>query len=67
MYDKIQTNDNKPQKYGSQVSFNNETKKYELFPLLDETKVDEWRKEIGMQPLAEYVSRWEIVFEAKTK
>jgi hypothetical protein len=35
--------------------------------LLDETKVDEWRKEIGMQPLAEYVSRWEIKFEPKKK
>jgi hypothetical protein len=67
MYDRIQTSDNKPQKYGSQVTFNDKTNKYELFPLLDETKVDEWRKEIGMQPLAEYVSRWEIKFEPKKK
>lgn len=67
MYDRIQTNENRPQKYGSQVIFNDKTNKYELFPLLDETKVDEWRKEIGMQPLAEYVSRWDIKFEPKKK
>lgn len=62
MYDRIQINDNKPQKYGSQVKYNNETKKYELFPLEDESKVDEWRKEVGLSPLSEYVSMWGIVF-----
>lgn len=65
MYDRIQTNENKPQKYGSQVLYNDKTAKYELFPLLDESKVDEWRKEIGMQPLAEYVARWDIKFEPR--
>lgn len=67
MYDRIQTNENKPQKYGSQIKYNEATKSYELFPLLDETKVDEWRKEIGMRPLSEYVARWNIKFEPKKK
>lgn len=67
MYDRILTNENKPQKYGSQVIFNEKTKKYELLPLLDETKVDEWRKEIGLGPLADYVAVWEIEFEPKKK
>lgn len=67
MYDRIQTNDNKPQKYGSQVIYNDKTKKHELLPLLDETKVDEWRKEIGMEPLADYLAYWEIKFEPKKK
>jgi len=65
MYDRIQTNDNKPQKYGSQVKYNEQTKKYELFPLEDEAKVDEWRKEVGLGSLSEYVSRWGIVFAPK--
>lgn len=67
MYDRIQTSDNKPQKYGSQVRFNPQTNTYELFPLLDETKVDEWRQEVGLGSLAEYVSNWGIVFSPKKK
>jgi hypothetical protein len=65
MYDRIQISDNKPQKYGSQVRFNAEINMYELYPLLDETKVDQWRKEVGLGPLANYVSRWGISFEPK--
>lgn len=67
MYDRIQTSDNKPQKYGSQVRYNAQTNTYELFPLLDETKVDEWRKEVGLGSLAEYVANWNIKFEPKKK
>ena len=63
MYDRIQTSEDKPQKYGSQVKYNFETKKYELFPLLDATKVDEWRKEVGLGKLADYVKSWDIIFE----
>jgi len=65
MYDRIQTNENKPQKYGSQVKYNEQTKKYELFSLEDESKVDEWRKEVGLCPLSKYVSQWGIVFTPK--
>lgn len=67
MYDRIAINENKPQKFGSQIRYNEITNKYELFPLLDESKVDDWRKEIGMSPLAEYVARWNIKFEPNKK
>ena len=67
MYDRIQISMNKPQKYGSQITFNNAKNTYELSPLEDETMVDEWRKEMGLQPLADYVSRWNIKFEPKKK
>ncbi len=67
MYDRIQTNEQKPQRYGSQVHYNDKTKKYELFPLEDETKVDQWRKEAGMGPLAEYLAHWDIKFEPGKK
>ena len=63
MYDRIQVGENKPQKYGSQVTYNEQTKAYELFPLEDDTKVEQWRKEIGMIPLTDYVARWSIKFE----
>lgn len=67
MYDRIQISDNKPQKYGSQVRFNAEKNMYELYPLVDETKVDQWRKEVGLGPLANYVLQWDIKFEPKEK
>ena len=65
MYDRILVTEKKPQKYGSQINYNEQTKKYELFPLEDESKVDEWRKEVKLGPLSEYVSQWGIVFTPK--
>lgn len=67
MYDRIQVSEKKPQRYGSQVNLNPQTNKYEPFPLEDESKVDEWRKETGMQPLAEYLNHWDIIWVPKTK
>ncbi|HET6226879.1 MAG TPA: DUF6624 domain-containing protein [Bacteroidia bacterium] len=67
MYDRVQVGDGKKQKYGSQVRFNDQTQKFELFPLEDEIMVDEWRKEVGLPPLAEYVANWEIKFEPRKK
>lgn len=65
MYDRIQTSENKPQKYGTQIRFNEVTNKNELYPLEDETKVNEWRKAFGMGPLEDYLSLWNIKFEPK--
>lgn len=67
MYDRVQVRENKAQRYGSQVSFDNKTKQYTLDPLEDENKVDEWRKEIGMKPLADYLKNWDINWVPKTK
>lgn len=67
MYDRIQVDQNKPQRYGSQLAFNDSTDKYEPSPMEDESKVDEWRKAIGMQPLADYLLHWDIKWEPKTK
>lgn len=60
MYDRIQTDLGKPQRYGSQVSYNPKTKRYELSQLENPAKVDEWRKEAGLQPLSEYLANWKI-------
>ncbi|MFA5012627.1 MAG: DUF6624 domain-containing protein [Ignavibacteria bacterium] len=65
MYDRIQMNENKPQRYGSQVTFNNSTKSFELYQLEDESKVDEWRKEMGLIPLSEYLAIWGLKFVPK--
>lgn len=67
IYDRCLFNENKPQKYGTHTRYNDLTKSEELYPLEDETKVDEWRKELGLEPLAEYLARFNIKFQPKHK
>ncbi|HOW86273.1 MAG TPA: hypothetical protein P5119_09780 [Candidatus Aminicenantes bacterium] len=63
IYDRALFNENKPQRYGTHTKYNELTKKEELYPLEDESKVDEWRKEIGLEPLEEYLRQFNIVFK----
>ena len=65
IYDRCLYNENKPQKYGTHTRFNELTNSQELYPLEDETKVDEWRKELGLEPLAEYLTKFNIKFQPK--
>lgn len=52
LYDRLQMNLNLPQRYGTQMNLDNiETGEYELYKLEDETKVSEWRREIGLPPI----------------
>lgn len=62
MYDRIQIQIDKPQKYGTQVRFNNVKNEYELFPLLDKSMVKKWREEVGLEPIESYLLNWGIVF-----
>jgi hypothetical protein len=56
MYDRMKVSRNLPQKYGTQPVLNNENSgAFGLAPLEDETKVNEWRKEIGLPPLQQYL------------
>jgi hypothetical protein len=63
IYDRCLFNEGKPQKYGTHTRFNEQTKSEELYPLEDESKVDIWRKELGLEPLADYLARINIVFQ----
>jgi hypothetical protein len=65
IYDRSLFNDNKPQKYGTHTRYNEKTKTSELYPLEDESMVDEWRKEIGLPPLEEYLKQFNIIFRPK--
>jgi len=67
IYDRCLFNEKKPQKYGTHTIFNEQTGKEELYPLEDESKVDEWRAEIGLEPLAEYLARFNISFQPVQK
>jgi tetratricopeptide (TPR) repeat protein len=62
MYDRIQMREEKPQKYGTQVKMN-EMGKYELHTLLDKTKVEAWRIEAGLKPLAEYLKQFGVEYK----
>lgn len=49
MDDRIAMFEGRPQRYGTQIV------EGKLYQLLDPTKVDLWRQEMGMQPLADYL------------
>lgn len=54
MEDRVAVFEGRPQKYGSQVQ-QGEDGSYVPFELLDATRVDEWRAEVGMNSLEEYL------------
>jgi hypothetical protein len=65
IFDRCLFNQNKPQRYGTHTRYNERTKREELYPLEDESKVNEWRKELGLPPLEEYLKTFDIVFRPK--
>ncbi|WP_299108359.1 DUF6624 domain-containing protein [uncultured Tenacibaculum sp.] len=54
--DRILVNSNKPQLFGMQFRYN-AMRKLEPFPIKDPAYVDRRRKEIGLEPLKEYLKR----------
>ena len=65
LYDRGLFNENKPQRYGTHTRYNEKTKAAELYPLEDESRVDEWRRELGLPPLADYLRQFNIDFRPK--
>ena len=65
IYDRCCVNENKPQRYGTHTIYNETSQTQELYPLEDDSKVDLWRKEVGLQPLAEYLAQFSITYEPK--
>jgi len=58
MFDRMRMNQDKPQRFGTHSYLDpSRGRTDELYPLEDETKVDEWRKEIGLEPLKDYLVR----------
>ena len=45
----------KKQIYGTQLTWNEKTRRYELYPIEDEEQVDLLRASVGLQPIAEYL------------
>ncbi|GCC50667.1 hypothetical protein SanaruYs_08850 [Chryseotalea sanaruensis] len=49
--------------YGSQVSWNMKTNEYYILPLDDPDNVDKRRAAVGLQPLGDYVSNWNLKWD----
>lgn len=61
--DRVALRQGKKQIYGSQIGRTPETQKYFILPLEDPENVDKRRAEVGLQPLADYVSHWQIKWD----
>jgi hypothetical protein len=60
MEDRIAVRENKKQKYGTQILKDKTTGDWIVAPLEDPKKVDEFRAQVGLGPLAEYLKHWGI-------
>lgn len=57
MEDRIAVAENRPQKYGTQIVDD------KLWPLLDKSKVNIWREEVGLKPLEIKLQQYGITLE----
>lgn len=63
MFDRMRMNQDLPQRYGTHYNLDNRsTSERILYPLEDEAKVDEWRKEIGLEPFKDYLKKANIEY-----
>jgi len=65
MYDRIEVSENRPQLYGSQAKYNEQTKQNEFFPIDDEKNVNKRRADMNMQPLEVYAQQFGIIYVPK--
>lgn len=63
--DRVALGQGKRQIYGSQIGRDPETQIYYVSPLEDPDNVDKRRADVGLGPLAEYVSRWQIKWDVE--
>lgn len=61
--DRVALRQGNRQIYGSQIGREQETDKHYVLPLDDPENVDIRRAEVGLPPLADYVKRWDIVWD----
>lgn len=61
--DRVALGKGRRQIYGSQIGRDKETDTYYVSPLEDPDHVDERRKEVGLEPIADYVSRWGFTWD----
>lgn len=65
--DRILMRNGKPQTYGSQITTDKETGKQIVYKIKDPEYVNKRRAEVGLGPIEEYVSYWDIVWTIPQK
>ncbi|GEC79690.1 DUF6624 domain-containing protein [Flavobacterium aquatile] len=63
--DRVALGEGKKQIYGSQIGYDNNTNTEYVLPLEDPDNVDTRRASVGLGPLADYVKRWNIIWNAE--
>ncbi|HND87649.1 MAG TPA: hypothetical protein PK971_04935 [Saprospiraceae bacterium] len=63
--DRVALGQGNKQVYGSQIGYDKATDKSYVLPLDDPDHVDERRAAMGLGPLADYVRRWGIIWDAE--
>ena len=63
--DRVAVFQGKMQNYGSQLFWSKVTNFYFILPLADPDNVDKRRAEVGLQPLSDYVSKWNITWNVE--
>lgn len=63
--DRVALGEGRRQIYGSQIGYDSETKKSYVLPLEDPDNVDKRRAEVGLGLLADYVKRWDIIWNVE--
>ena len=63
--DRVALRQGKKQIYGSQIGMDQKTGEYYLSPLQDPDNVDERRAEVGLGPIQEYISHWDLTWDAE--
>jgi tetratricopeptide (TPR) repeat protein len=63
--DRVALAEGKKQIYGSQIGYDSETNKSYVLPLEDPDNVDKRRAKMGLGSFADYVKRWDIVWNSE--
>ncbi|ANH81370.1 hypothetical protein A8C56_10580 [Niabella ginsenosidivorans] len=63
--DRVALGEGRKQIYGSQIGYDNETKKNYVLPLDDPDNVDKRRAAVGLGSLSDYVKHWDIVWNVE--
>ena len=61
--DRVNLGQGKKQIYGTQIGQNGDNETYYVSPLEDPDNVDKRRLEVGLEPLADYVIYWDIIWD----
>jgi hypothetical protein len=60
--DRILMREGKKQIYGTQLTWNEKTRRFELYPIEDEEHLDLLRARVGLQPIAEYLKSFGLEY-----